>query len=136
MSYIQKIIQSLALLWLSIGILTCGCGMTRREARLELERMSIQYNQEAFIEGVKNHDPLVVELFLMAGMDTDTEDTDGQPALILAVESGYSIIVEELLVHGADVNTRDKTDHYAAIDLAEESGYAEIEQRLKEAGAK
>ena len=98
MSHIRSAIAPLMRGSLVVLVLTYACANSPREARKELELLQILYNEEAFIESVKNNDVLVVELFLEAGINLNAKDEYGQTALIWAAKGGHTETVKALLM--------------------------------------
>lgn len=81
-----------------------ACGKSPEKARKELGQMGIEYSEQSFIKTVLNGDKLAVELFLAAGMNANTRDSDGRTALNSAISEGHEDIADILLQKGADVN--------------------------------
>ena len=77
-----------------------------RAARLELSQLSVPYTPEAFVDRVEQGDIHAVQLFLTSGIDPNTRDRNGKPALMLALGKGHTQIVEALLKAKADVNAQ------------------------------
>ncbi len=67
-------------------------------------------------------------------VDINAKDKEGNTALILATEKGYTEIVHALLSKGADINAKGKYG-YTALILAAEKGYTEIVHALLSKGA-
>ena len=66
----------------------------RTEARQALKRLSIPYNREAFVEHLRSSDPLIVDLFMAAGMDPDVRDTNGvTPLMRFAMEGNVDAVL-------------------------------------------
>ena len=66
------IIVTRALLAILLLVLT-ACQQSPEQARQQLADMDIQFDQESFIDSIRNGDAVVVKLFLAAGMDPNTE---------------------------------------------------------------
>jgi len=78
-----------------------------------------------FLQAIKRKQVAIVHAFLAAGAHPDTRDEHGRPAIIWAVASGRSEIVEFLLEQGADAQATDP-DGATASSLAAERGSQEI----------
>ena len=50
-----------------------GCQQSPEQARLKLATLDIQFNEESFGSYIKRGDDVVVNLFLISGMDPNTE---------------------------------------------------------------
>ena len=59
------------------------------------------------------------------------EDT-GNPPLIVAISENNKEIVDLLLNHGADVNSKDWTSKNTALDVAEQKGFKNIAEILQQ----
>lgn len=99
-------------------VLACGlggCAPSPEAARRELAAIGVEYTPVAFLKAAANGDVRAVELFLLTGMEVDTEGpltikavmsgVYGKTALVLAVRSGRMDMVRVLLDAGADPNT-------------------------------
>jgi len=78
--------------------------LPRDLARAELARIPVPYTAEAFIDSAENGRLAVVKLFLAAGMDPNSADSQGSTALMYAAKAGHADIVSVLLQYKADVN--------------------------------
>jgi len=103
-------------------------------ARQKLDQMEISFTQETFLEHCQDGREDVVNLFLAAGMNPDTEGNEGLTALIAATIEGHDHITGLLIEAGADVN---KTDMHGATALmyAASQGHTDQVRQLTEAGA-
>lgn len=54
----------------------------RMKARQAIKRLGVPYSREAFVEHLRNGDPLVVDFFVTAGMDPDERDKGGVTPLM------------------------------------------------------
>jgi hypothetical protein len=103
------------------GTLTAGAGgaatLDQKEARRELERRKVKFDEEEFVERARFGNREVVKLFLAAGMDADARNRRGQTALMTAAGPwpGYADVLCVLLGAGADVNARDFEEQTALI---------------------
>ena len=75
----------------------------------------------------------IVSLLLEMGSDINTQDEEGQTALLKATDNGHLDVVKRLLDHGADINARNNY-HETAFYVAAKSGYREIVDLLLEKG--
>ncbi|MDD5218439.1 MAG: ankyrin repeat domain-containing protein [Candidatus Omnitrophica bacterium] len=77
-----------------------------------------------------------IEYLISQGADVNYQDSkDGKSALHIAANWGYVDTAKVLLVHGADVNQKDK-DGWTPLHWAVFEGGPEMEKCLKENGAK
>lgn len=86
----------------------------------------------AIMEAARNRNVEAVKALLTADPDLDAVDWEGYTVLMFAAVSGQRDIVDILLIHGADVNVRNKVGS-SALMMA--SGYPNVQKKLKEAGA-
>jgi ankyrin repeat protein len=90
---IRPFLISLALLTIAACSSTVPSkSKTPEEARGELGRLSIQYNEGSFIDCAKNGDLVAVELFLASGMSPNVTDPTGRLAYQLVPEPQTSIV--------------------------------------------
>lgn len=74
------------------------------DARRELEKLGIPYNEKAFIERIERDNLNAVQLFLQAGINPNSQREDGTTGLLIATGFGFTDMVKALLNKGADVN--------------------------------
>lgn len=79
--------------------------------------------------------PLINNAKALLNLGVDVKDECGRTALMRAAYDGNTNIVKTLLGRGANVNARDVADA-TALTLAISGGCGEIEQLLRDAGAK
>lgn len=79
--------------------------------------------------------PLINSAKALLNSGVDVKDECGRTALMRAAYDGNTNIVKTLLGRGANVNARDVADA-TALTLAISGGCDEIEQLLRDAGAK
>lgn len=79
--------------------------------------------------------PLINNAKALLNLGVDVKDECGRTALMRAAYDGNTNIVKTLLGRGANVNARDVADA-TALTLAISGGCDEIEQLLRDAGAK
>jgi ankyrin repeat protein len=73
-----------AFLMLVLMAPACQRHLPPEDARKELGRMNIAYNEESFIEAARNGDFVAVNLFLAAGMNPNVRDPGNRLALVYA----------------------------------------------------
>src|SRR5579862_734460 len=82
---------------------------TPKEAREKLAQMGIVYSKDVFISCAAQGNTDAVTLFLDAGMDPNTKDSNDWTALLEAAQYGKTNTVQVLVERGAKVNAkRDK----------------------------
>ena len=79
--------------------------------------------------------PLINSAKALLNSGVDAKDECGRTALMRAAYDGNTNIVKTLLGRGANVNARDVADA-TALTMAISGGCDEIEQLLRDAGAK
>jgi len=107
------------------------------ESVRELERRGIEFRVGAFLKAVQDGDRSLVDLFVRAGINIHTRDELGNPAIIIALKNGYTVIANILLTAGADPNACDGlrlTPLLLACGKAGK-GYQEIAEKLIRLGA-
>lgn len=72
------------------------------EARVELNRLSIGYSEDSFLDKAKVGDVVAVKLFLAAGMNPNALGSTQVTALCTAAAEDHLPVVEELLENKAD----------------------------------
>ena len=114
MPRLQIVVGFLVLL---LPLLGCNARSDRErtEARQALKRLSIPYNREALVEHLRSGDPLIVDLFMAAGMDPDVRDTNGVTPLMRFAMEGNVDAVQRLIAKGAEVNAKDNTGDTALM---------------------
>jgi hypothetical protein len=117
-----------------VVLTSCSDSAEQIAARAQLDELGVSYSDDEFLERVRQHDPVAVELLLAAGMDPNLESGK---ALRIAAESDYVDIINILLDRGADVNAKDLARQKSALCVASLYGEkAETLQILFERGAK
>ena len=93
---------------------------------------------KAFFTAVKRNDPRKVDLALKAGADPTIPDEEGNTALIMAVDKGYTALVI-IFLRDRSINTRALNHRnkkgYTALTVSVERDNLEIMALLLEAGA-
>lgn len=74
----------------------------------ELEKRGIARNHEQFLQAIRTGDQAVVDLFIRSNFNIHISDTEGTPALLVALKHGYTVIAGILIKRGADVNAYDR----------------------------
>lgn len=105
------------------------CGRSRQAARQDLEQKGILFTQEAFLERVNHGEVDIVKLFLVAGINPDERDRNGDTALMIAIATNSEVVAEALLNGGASVNARTKNGS-TALHLVALRGDEQIGQLL------
>jgi len=121
----RKGLRRIILITCAILVL-CSC---EKDYRGTLLREGIPFTREAFLKEVRAGNRDHVELFIKAGMDSNTADKDGSSALMVASEKGDLPMAELLLENGADVNAKN-VDGYTALMYAAYKGNIHIAELL------
>ena len=95
---------------------------------------SNQQDAAALIESIEKRDLASVERWLAAGVSANAENQGGSPALILAIKTGHTGIINALLDGGADANADYKS--WTALGLAAHNGRLDIVKLLINRGAR
>ena len=104
-------------------------------ARVELARMSINFEPQALCRSAKEGDVTVLNLLLAAGMNPDTStDDDYRTPMVYAAVAGHANIVTALIHAGADVNKRIGNDA-TALSFATSAGHLDVVRTLLDAGS-
>ena len=120
---------------LLLSLAGCSKDSGQTEARQALKRLGVPFSRDAFVERLRDGDPLAVDLLLAAGIDPDEGDVNGVTPLMRFAMEGSETAVQRLIDKGADVNAKDKTGATALMGAA---GYGRtaIVQILLAHGAK
>lgn len=124
MSYstVRKI-RNLSLTILLFLVVNCANAMQQKD-------VVSQADEEALFQAAYTGDVATVENLLAKGVDSNTQDDDGNTALILASTYGHLAIVETLLASaGIDINHQSKGGH-AALMMAAFKGHEAIVEKL------
>lgn len=113
----------------ALVIVPSGCQKSGEEARHELNELGIHWSQEVFLERVENSDAVIVDLFIIAGMNPNATTNYGWTPLMHSALAGHTGIAKTLLKAGANVNIRDG-DGWTALMYASEAGYADVVEAL------
>ena len=120
---IYSIIFSLT--WIIFALVACSHPTTPQQAQEKLQKLKISFDEQTFINCIKDKKNNIIELFLLAGMNPNAKDHYDATALMYAVQVGDLHIVNLLLNSGADVNTKNAdgetvstwaTNHYHQIN--------------------
>jgi hypothetical protein len=104
---------------LPLLIVIGGCGNRAADrARVQLAQLNVPYTESSFIDGAREGNAGVVELFLDAGMDTEVKTREGQTPLMAAALADRIEVVKKLLDRSANVNAKDKFEGTALMTAA------------------
>ena len=78
----------------------------------------------------------VVAYLLKAGADVNERGYNPDTALLAAVSNGHLASVRLLVAHGAELNAQGYNYFITPLYIAHEKGYVEIEDFLRQAGAR
>ncbi len=102
------VLAALALLLVSVPTslaIMSRLTITPEQARGRIARMGVTYDPQEFVRAAGSNEPTagrLVELFLRAGMDPNTTDSDGTSALFWAIARGHPSSVKALLAANAN----------------------------------
>ena len=99
----------------------------RDAARRALERIPVDYSVAAFLKSIREGRADVVDLFLQAGIDPNSEDDKGTMALAYAAAQGKVKIVEALLRAKASLTGQ-------AVSFAAQYGQSDVLRLLLQRG--
>jgi len=103
----------------------------------ELRHRGINFTADSFLQAVNDGDIELVDLFVRANFNIHTEDSQGTPAILIALKKGYTVVGRVLINAGADVNARDRLGVTPLLLACGKSthGYYEIAEMLINKGA-
>lgn len=130
----MKCILLAVLILLNLFISVAAFGQAPEEARKELEKKEIPWSDNEFLARARTGDGKVLELFLLAGMNPDSSDSDGNTAMLLALMNGRADTVRMLLNAGAGVDAVTNTG-LTALMVAASKGMVEVVHLLLDKGA-
>ncbi len=95
-------------------------------AKIKQKLRAINQNRESYLKDIKEGKNALIsaiiyeqndaiDSYISSGGDVNIKDSYGNSALILATRMENVYAVKELLTHGADMNTLDKTKNYTAF---------------------
>jgi ankyrin repeat protein len=105
----------LSLTLLTLCIVACSKSPQEQARNRLVGERGVEWAPGNFLDAAKNGKDNVVALFLQAGMDSETADSTGKTALILAAQQGHTSTVKALLDNGADPNNSDQDGKTALI---------------------
>ena len=118
----------------ALMLLLYACSeITPDEAEQNLQDENIPVTEEALIANVQTNDAEVVRGLLTAGVTPDAQDEQDVPALIWASDLGYAGIAEQLIAHGARIDTRE--NGVSPLMIAAMEGHSDVVEILLEADA-
>ncbi|MEZ5329197.1 MAG: ankyrin repeat domain-containing protein [Verrucomicrobiales bacterium] len=122
---------------MAIGIVSFvpACSDKQEEAKATLESTSYQFTVDDYLEAASLGKMEPVRKFLEAGMRVDSDDSEGNTALLLAAKGGHAAMVDYLIAQGADVNYVGPGWETPLISAARSGDVATV-KRLLDAGAK
>ena len=91
------------------------------------------YGDTTLIQASYENHGGAVDVLLEHGADPNAADYDGETALMLAAQRGFTAIAANLLAHGADVVLAEKKLGETALSRARFSGHKDIEALLRAA---
>ncbi|KAJ5355898.1 hypothetical protein N7517_010507 [Penicillium concentricum] len=107
---------------------------SHRMSRMLWEIWDTTSSKENFIAAVKANQLQVVQNLLSKGADANSQNTEGQTALMAAVSFGHEPITRLLLEYGANINTRAMKGE-TALAIAAARGYDRLVRILVASGA-
>jgi uncharacterized protein len=107
----------------------------RAESRRILLERGISFHADSFTKSLCEGDLESIKLFLAAGMNANSRDKTGVPALIIAVRNRRPAIVQFLAKAGADINAVSADRGYSALMEAVRLGNLPIARFLVGNGA-
>lgn len=117
-----------------IPLLLAGCEKPADRARRLLEANNIAFTADDFVDAAGRGDAETVRLFIEAGMDTGSMDTNGYTALMRAAEQGNTEVVQILISAGANLDAQG-IEGVTALMQAAQFNRLEVVRALISAGA-
>jgi tankyrase len=109
----------------------------RDDAIQLLDSRGISLNKDQFFKALQDGNKELIDLFVRSNFNIHIEDSQGTPAILIAMKKGYTVIARILLNAGADINSSDKmgiTPLMLACGKAIQS-YQELAEMLIKKGA-
>lgn len=103
----------------------------------ELELLGIRFNAWEFLKIINEGNQKLVDLFVRAGINVNTRNSDGDSCLQIALRNGFTVIANILLKAGADANAKDAIG-LTPLQVAygkKTQGYRELTEQLVITGA-
>lgn len=123
------------LIGLALAVLPAFARADDVDAAIEvLNTRNIPFNKEQFLDVVRLDDEDNVKTFLQAGMDPNTADDAGTPALILAAERGWADVIKDLATGHVALNAKNARG-WTALLMAVLLQHDDAAQALLDAGA-
>ncbi len=129
-----SIIHTVACLFLGLSLFLVGCSDPQKTAVKQLEENQYAFTVNDYLVAAGAGDMENMLLFMEAGMEIDTADSEGNTALIQAAANGRTTIVEKALGLGADPLHLNRYGRDALIS-ASAKGYEEVARLLVTRGA-
>ena len=101
----------------AILLFLSACGSSSEDHREALLELGVIWDDQVFLEQVKEGDLNVLVMFLKGGMDLETRDRSGATALMYAALSGHVEATSLLIEKGVQVNAQDNLGR-RALDYA------------------
>jgi ankyrin repeat protein len=106
-----------------------GCGQSKEQALQELERLNVKFTPDDFVQSAGKGDLKAVQLFLVAGIDGNSQDATGSTALMVAAKTGRIDVVNKLLEQKLNLDLQNKQGE-TALMLAAANNHADIVKLL------
>lgn len=123
-----------ATILLITSLLVAGCASNEDKARDNLTKLSLSFTPDSFVQAAANNDQKALQLFVDAGMTTDTKDAKDETALMIAAKKGNVEALDILLKAKANVNTMN-SEGETALSFAVESSQLAVVQKLLDSDA-
>lgn len=114
----------------SLLLIFSACSVNPRK---ELQKMNIDYSNQAFVDSAAGGNEKAVKLFLEAGMNANAKNGFQETILIAAARQGHQSIVDLAIQSGVGLDHQD-AEGLSAIHWAGRSGWPEIAETLIKAG--
>lgn len=117
--------NSYLLFVLLLVLMPVGCSSSSEEttnpesAKQLLKLRGYQFDQAGFFAAADADDAWAINTFLVAGMNPNTAQANGETVLMQAARRGNIAIMKALLNRGADVNAKDMNGHTALVWAAD-----------------
>jgi ankyrin repeat protein len=106
-----------------------GCGQSKEQALKELEKLNVKFTPDDFVQSAGKGDLKAVQLFLVAGIDGNSQDATGSTALMVAAKTGRIDVVNKLLEQKLNLDLQNKQGE-TALMLAAANNQADIAKLL------
>ncbi len=123
----------LAILFCLVSLIT-ACTKSKEQAVQDLQKLSLKLDGDDFVRAAEADDLKAFQLFLTAGFDVNTPNSDGVSALMVGAQNGRANTVKSLIEHHGNVDYQGK-NQLTALMLAAQANRLDVVKLLLQANA-